>query len=267
MKILANFLVIPALVVLVGVAVVRLVLVYDFVPGVVARVRNQQESVRPARLKLTVVTDSSCLACTDPEPFVKALSEQRAELAVRRLVPTTTEGKQYLAEQKLDRLPAVVVQGELTHHSELTDFLALAGWNKQGTSFTYLVPAPYREFASNKVRGEFKATYLAYPGCTSCYDVSSNTIPLQNLGVTVREDSTVSALSPEGQALVRRYNLRYLPTVLLEGDLDVYPQLQAVWPQVGTREADGTYVLRAGVKLMGTYYDRTLKRPITPEQK
>lgn len=177
---------------------------------------------------------------------------------------TTEDGKRYVAQQKLERFPAVVVSGEISHHLELEQFLAQAGTRGE-RQFTYLVPAPYHEVASDKVRGLFRATYLTSTSCSSCYDVTRNAGALKNLGVNVTEDKVITAESPEGKGLIQEYKIRYLPTVVLVGDLEVYPAFQNVWPQVGSQEAGGTYVLRDGVKLMGTYYDQQLKRAVTPK--
>ena len=267
MKNITNAITVAALLGLVALGLVRLVSLSQSVPNVIRRVEAQVELNRPAKITLTVVTDRTCTNCTNPQPFVQALLKQRVALiSTRRLEAASEEGKQYLAEQKIERVPVVVVEGELTRAPELGRFLAQAG-KVEGERFSYFAPAPYREVLSSQIRGEFRTTYVAEPRCQSCYDVTRNATALKNLGMTVNDDAVVATSSPEGGELVRRYRLRYLPTIVLTGDLEVYPALQSVWPTVGSREPDGAYVLREGVKLMGTYYDRVLGRAITPQSK
>ena len=265
MKWLSNAVLVVVLGGLIVLGGVRLATLLRNVPAVVSRVQAQQEIVRPARLDVVVVADGTCPTCTSPQPFLDALQKQRVVFAtIKQIDGTTAEGKRYVAEQKLERFPAVVVRGETSRSSELEQFLTQTS-AKAEQQFTYSVPAPYHEVASDKVRGLFRATYLTPTSCAACYDVTNNAVALKNLGVNVSEDAVVSAESAAGQKLIGQYKIRYLPTVILVGDLAVYPALQNVWPQVGSQEPGGTYVLRDGVKLMGTYYDVQLKRVVTPK--
>jgi len=264
MKAITSAITTVALLGLVALGLVRLSLLWQSVPQAVKRVEAQAELNRPAKISVTVITDRLCTSCTSPQPFVQALLKQRVSLiSTRRLDAASEDGKRYLTEQKVERVPAVLVEGELTNSPELGSFLAQAG-KVDGGRFTYFASAPYREVASGQVRGEFSTTYVAEPRCSSCYDVTRNAIALKNLGMTVNNDTVVATSSPAGSELMRRYRLRYLPTIVLTGDLEAYTALQSVWPTVGSREPDGAYILRDGVKLMGTYYDLILKRAVTP---
>ncbi|MDP3985851.1 MAG: hypothetical protein Q8P77_00230 [Candidatus Veblenbacteria bacterium] len=262
MKWLSNVVLVAVLDGLIVLAGVRLATLLNNVPTVVARVSTQQESVRPARLDVVVVADGTCPTCTSTQPFLDALQKQQVVFStIKQIDGTTEEGKRYLAEQKLERFPAVVVSGETSRSSGLEQFLTQTSTRGE-SQFNYAVPAPYHEVTSDKVRGIFRATYLASSNCSGCYDVTGNAGALKNLGVNVTEDKVVTAESSEGQELIQQYKIRYLPTIILVGDLGVYPGLQEVWPQVGSKEDDGTYILRDGVRLMGTYYDLQLQRAV-----
>lgn len=265
MKWLLNIVLVAVLGGLVALGVIRLASLLRNAPGIMARVQAQVEAARPAQLDVVVVADGTCQACTSPQPFIDALKQQQVVFVSLKQIDGTTEaGKQYVAQQNLERFPAVVVGGEVSHRPELEQFLIQAG-EQNGDRFVYYVPAPYREVAEDKLRGLFRVAYLTTSSCSSCYDVTSNAVALKNLGVNVTEDEVVSAESAAGKALIQAYKIRYLPTLTLVGDLEVYPAFQNVWPQVGSREVDGTYVLRDGVKLMGTYYDLRLRRTLTPQ--
>lgn len=249
---------------LLALGTVRLVSLLTFVPPLADNVTAQSEAARPARLAVTLVTDSSCAECTKIEPFVSALRKQPVTItAVQRLEANTPAGKAFASQYKLQQVPVVVVEGELSRSSEVSKFLASAG-TVSGNTFVYLPPPPYRDLATGKIRGQFSVTYLTAASCSSCYEVTNNAIALQNLGVVVTNDSVVASDSTRGRELIRQYKLRYLPTIVLVGDLEAYQAFQKVWPQVGSREADGAYVLRDGVKLMGAYYDVTLGHTVTP---
>ena len=265
MKRLSDIVFVVVLGGLVVLAGVRLATLLSNVPAVVARVNAQQEAIRPARLDVVVVVDGACSTCTSPQPFLEALQKQRVVFStIKQIDGTTEDGKHYISVHKLESFPAVIVSGETSRGAELEQFLAQISARGDGT-FIYSVPAPYHEVVSDKVRGLFRTTYITPIGCSSCYDVTNNAMALQNLGVNVIEDKALTTESPEAKELIQEYKISYLPTVILVGDLEVYPAFQNVWSQVGSTEQGGTYVLRDGVKLMGTYYDLQLKRAVTPK--
>lgn len=265
MKWLTDAVLIILLTSLIVLAVVRLATLWSSVPATASFVRAQQEAVRPARLDVVVVVDGTCPSCTNPQPFLDALQKQRVVFSTMTQIDGTTEaGKRYLAQHQLERFPAVVVSGETSRGTELEKFLTQISARGDGT-FTYTVPAPYHDVATDQVRGLFRASYLTSSDCQICYDVTRNGAALKNLGVNVAEDKVVASASAEGKRLIQEYRIRYLPTIILVGDLEVYQGFQQVWPQVGSKEQGGTYVLRDGVKLMGTYYDLQLERAVTPK--
>src|SRR3989339_51540 len=265
MKRLSNIILIILVGGLIVLAGVRLVALLNNVPEAVARVRDKEEIVRPSRLDVVVVVDGTCQTCTSPKPFLDALQKQQVVFSsIIQIDGTTEDGKHYISVHKLESFPAVIVSGETSRGAELEQFLAQISARGDGT-FIYSVPAPYHEVVSDKVRGLFRTTYITPIGCSSCYDVTNNAMALQNLGVNVIEDKALTTESPEAKELIQEYKISYLPTVILVGDLEVYPAFQNVWSQVGTKEQGGTYVLRDGVKLMGTYYDLQLNQAVTPK--
>ncbi|MEK7167842.1 MAG: hypothetical protein AAB791_02455, partial [Patescibacteria group bacterium] len=58
-----------------------------------------------------------------------------------------------------------------------------------------------------------------------------------------------------GKALVGKYAITAVPTMLLNGELEEYQNFQQVWPLVGKIwENDGTYIFTK-LDEMGSYYD------------
>ena len=49
--------------------------------------------------------------------------------------------------------------------------------------------------------------------------------------------------SDEGVALLGKYGIKKVPTMILSGDMDSYPALTGIWSQVGTVK-DGVYVFQ-----------------------
>jgi hypothetical protein len=62
--------------------------------------------------------------------------------------------------------------------------------------------------------------------------------------LAIDEESIVDTGSDEGKQLLDKYDIENVPTIILDGDLEVYDNFKAVWENVGTIEDDGTYVFR-----------------------
>ena len=60
----------------------------------------------------------------------------------------------------------------------------------------------------------------------------------------MNKENKVDISSAEGKALVEKYAIKKVPTVVISGDLREYEGFDTVWGQVGSIEEDGTYVFR-----------------------
>ena len=72
----------------------------------------------------------------------------------------------------------------------------------------------------------------------------------------MNSEKTVDIASDEGKALIKKYSIKSVPTIILSKDADAYPALKQIWQQVGSVEEDGNYVFRE-VTQMGSYKDLT----------
>ena len=50
--------------------------------------------------------------------------------------------------------------------------------------------------------------------------------------------------SNEGNELIKKYNIGFVPTIILSKDAELYSIMQQAWLQIGSKEEDGYYVLR-----------------------
>jgi hypothetical protein len=103
-------------------------------------------------------------------------------------------------------------------------------------------------------RGKFSLVYLTDENCAECYDITQHRPIIEGYAAKPLEERFVDLADPEGQKLVADYSIKKVPTIILSGDLSVYPAFQEIWPQVGTIEEDGAYVFRE-TEVMGPYFD------------
>ncbi|MBI4135492.1 hypothetical protein HY477_02045 [Candidatus Uhrbacteria bacterium] len=227
-----------------------------------------EEAARPVELQLVKINDSNCAACFNTENIVASIKNVPglAVTAEENLEYTSDQGAELLKKYAVDRVPALLLRGELDRAFEKVPALATLGTRESdGTLVVANIPPPYVEVASGQVKGSFTVTYLTDVSCTECYDVKSHRNALAGLAMAPSEEKTLDVKDAAGRTLVAKYNIASVPTILLTGDLGEYAQLAQVWPQVGTTEQDGTYVFRAGQALMGVYKDLKTGKVVTPE--
>src|SRR3989344_4402709 len=57
-------------------------------------------------------------------------------------------------------------------------------------------------------------------------------------------EETLEMDSREAQQLIQKYNIKKIPTVILQGETEKVAVLKDNWPKLGTTEPDGAMVLR-----------------------
>ncbi len=115
-----------------------------------------------------------------------------------------------------------------------------------------LTPPPYQEIPSGKLKGMATLGGLVDPSCKECYDVRIHEAILGKYGVRFREISYYNYTQPEGKDLISKYGITFVPTMIVDGEMDEYynfTPLKEVWDQVGSNETDGWHVFRNATAL------------------
>lgn len=238
--------------------------------GVRAEQREAIEASRPANLDVTVILPTDCPRCYDASRLTNALRTNAGikVLSEKTLNADAPEGQSLVTELAVTQLPAVVMRGEIDKTLTAAAYLTAYGQrSSDGRFVASLLPPPFVEAKTGKVRGLFEALYLTDKTCQECYDPTGHRTALANIGLVPATETTVDRRDKTGQALIKQYGIESVPTLLLRGDLAVYQNLQRIWAGVGTIETDGTFVFRTGQAQMGTYYDLKTKQLVKPESK
>lgn len=232
------------------------------------KIAMAEEEARAADITITILTDSSCDGCFNPNSLVKAIKKENVKVNLEKTIDiNSSEGKELIAKFGIAKVPTMLVAGEIEKPAALKNLWNRLGDIKDNTFVLRQVGAPYIDLNSNQVRGMIKLVMLSDSSCVQCYNVSNHKAALRNLGILSPESETLDINLPDGQKLVNQYGIKMAPTIVLTGDIEAYPDLIAIWPQVGTVESDGAYVFRDGVKLMGAYRDLASNQVIEPENR
>lgn len=248
--------------ILAGIAVAAMIVGSVILFNVHRQVRMQEksfaESQKPAGIELTLLTASQCKECASLTPIVQHLNTN-ADVKITKdeaVEYNSDQGKELVLKYKITHVPALLLRGEVFKKDSMKTLLEGAGeMNEDGTYVLRNVPPPYLDLASSVVKGKFTLTVLTDASCKECYDPKVHYAALTSLGMTPSEEKKMDRSTPEGAALIARYAITSVPTIVLIGDVGEYKAFAEVWPQVGTTEKDGARVFRAGQDLMGTYRD------------
>lgn len=209
-------------------------------------------------VEATLITDSSCLLCTDPKAMVEKFKKAGVKISsVREFAWNSFEGQNLISRFKIAKVPTFIFSPGFDLYDR-----AKSSWQNFGTvesDKTYVVrnlPLPYRDLTKEQIVGLVDAIYLTDSSCPNCYKVSEVQKPIvtSGFGVALRFERTVDVLSGEGRRLVNQYQITKVPTILLSPEADGYINLKNVWQKVGTVEKDGWYVFRQMQQLRGAVY-------------
>ena len=206
---------------------------------------NIQENKVQGKVGLIVISKEDCSECSGFEELITNLKSSGLSVSVeRRLNYQDTEAKGLIEDYNITILPHMLLSSDFRFY-DLAD-----RWNTIGLVYddgTYGLNAPmtpYYNLTSNKLVGLVSVIYLVDESCDTCYDVNAHNKILRQLGIYISENKTLDVSDSKGEALISKYNITKVPTIILIGDLEVYSQFRNAWKDVGTVEKDGSYVFR-----------------------
>jgi hypothetical protein len=241
--------------------IVLIILLGWYIIGLFNKNKYSQESIANpiAQVKVYLVTTHSCgNKCWDTGLFLDALTQRNIKINDTETLYVGwwpwSRGREFVKEYDVSKLPTVVVEFQGQTGTSTDNFFSPALGKTIGDRFILTqILAPYYDLSANKLKGLIKVTYLADKSCTECYDVKNHETALKNLGVDIKNSRTVDVSSAEGKALIDKYKITKVPTMIITGEVGEYKLLTQAWGEVGTIAADGAYVFTA-VNLMGDSY-------------
>lgn len=198
-----------------------------------------QEKSNPAKIQLNVIKNSKCSDCFDILTITNHLKNSKVNVTKENVLEfDSPEGKELIDKYKIEKIPTFVVTGEI-------DKVNIAGLEKKGDAllFTKLEP-PYMNVTSGKVEGMVTLYLLKDMNCVECNNLTSLVTQIKLAGIKIDSDKNIDINTDGGNELVRRYNIGFVPTIILSKEAGVYQIIQQAWSRVGSKETDGSYVLR-----------------------
>ena len=199
------------------------------------------EKSRPARIELTVIKNSKCADCFDTLPIVSHIKTGKVNITNQKTLEfDSSEGKALIIKYGIAKVPSIIITGEI----DKSGFQGQGFDKKQDALVLSLVNPPYTDVATGKIEGRVTLYNLKDDSCDKCSDLDPLISQIKSSGVSFSAQKNVSSGSDEGKALIAKYKLDFVPALILSKDAAAYDIIQKVWPQIGSKETDGSYVLR-----------------------
>ncbi len=206
---------------------------------------------KPAELDLVIIQANNCALCTETGQYLEAITSTGATIKSKKEVSADSdEGKKLISKHGIQHAPALIISGDVEKSGLVTELEGMI--RISGDSYVVDLPAPYLNLADGKTEGLVIITYLIKPDCSICQDVKQLALQLKQAGVAITQEREVTMLSAEGSKLMETYSIDKVPTIILSNHAKAYTDLTGLWKQVGTIEADGSYVMR---NVLPPFYD------------
>jgi hypothetical protein len=205
------------------------------------------------RISITYITSSACPNCFDITQFSEQLKGVGVAIsAQRKLDAADKEAQAMITKYRITKIPAMLISGDALEYAVVSQVWSLVGTQESdGMLVMRNISAPYYDFADSKVHGLVTITYITDTSCTECYNVSMHKDVLkQSFGMAFAPEKTVDISTKAGKDLVKKYGIRYVPTLLLDKEAAAYGSLNEAWSQVGVIAGDGTYVF-SNINMLG----------------
>jgi len=228
-------------------------------------VAEYKEEQRPANLEITLIKDSSCQECNNLDGVLHSIKQESIKITQEKILEyTEEEAKNLLTKYSIKTLPALLITGEINKSADLTKIWSSLGQSDDNTFILRYNFYPVKDLETNKIQGLTDIFLLSDLSCQECYDVKQHLAILSGFGLSLNQVTNTDTSSKLGQELIKKYQIKKVPTIVLTGNLNVFDSLKKTWGQVGTIETDGAYVFRDGLdKMKIIYKDLTSNKIIT----
>lgn len=219
--------------------VINILLAYNLKNDLQKSAEEIKEKLKPAKIELTIIKNSKCSDCFDISTILSHIKSANLNITKQNSVEfNSEEGKSIIKKYNIKKIPTIVITGEI-------DKVSVQGLEKaQNALLLASINPPYTNALNGEIEGKVILYNLKDPACQKCNDLAPLVGQIKSAGVRISEEKIIAPSSNEGKELTKKYRIDFAPTIILSKDAAAYDIMQKAWPQIGTKESDGSYVLR-----------------------
>lgn len=218
---------------------------------VTKKIAETKEQTRPAKIEVTAITLSECKECYDVKNALDDLKKQNVNITKEETFDYKSDkGKQLVELYRIERLPALIIQGETNKTEQLQRYWDRVGEqrgsNNETVLYTNIFP-PYYDMFEGRIVGRVSITSLVDSSCEKCVSLAGIVDAFKQAGVKIVEEKTVEYKSEEGKQLVSKFGVREIPALIISKDILDYDSIKQIWDQLNTTEKEGFFALHSTI--------------------
>lgn len=217
---------------LIAILVVNFFLISSLSTTVKQKIKDFQEASKPAELQITVIK-ANCAECFDTKQILDLVKKGNVNITKEETLNMQQAGE-LIQKYNIKKLPTIIVTGQ-TNKTDLS-FLT-----KVNDAYVLTdVPLPYYDVEEKRIAGIIEATIINASDCEKCFNTNSLVEELKSNGIIIKKTDYMK--ESEAGELIKKYNLKALPTLILSKDAGDYEILKENWQTYGTIADDKSYV-------------------------
>jgi len=194
----------------------------------------------------TIVVKKDCSDCVKPEAYIQNFKQFWVFIGKPNIINFDSEEWSKLVKKyNITKLPFIIFSEDISAYKQIAESWA-GFWDITNDNEYILskINPPYFDIAQQKVVWLLGVKYLTDKSCADCYDVNINKQILWKMWAVISKEETIDISSVKGKQLVKKYNIKKVPTIILSPDAKYYIGLNQAWKDVWTIEKDWSYIFR-----------------------
>jgi len=228
-------------------------MVYDLTPPPYYDV--QEDTIKGA-ISVIQLVNTDCEDCFDLSALMKNLKMFGLAFSDEQIVEyDSEEGGELIEKYDITKVPTLIFSSDAAEYEQIsTAWDEIGSIEDDGMMVLRTVNPPYYDLDTDSVKGIVSITHILDESCDACFDTAMiKDMFEQQLMMKYGNEETVDVSSEEGKALLEKYNITKVPTVILSDDAGEYPGITNVWNQIGVI-VDSNYVITKLETIPGIVY-------------
>lgn len=218
--------------------------------------------VKPTKLSFVVIAQnkSDCKKCFNTQSLISAIKKMpNIKISgVQTVTSLDTIYGKLIKKYNIKNLPSIIISGDISNKNIIKVWKYFSAV-KVKDSIVIQNLLPYYDIASKKPKGLVSAVVLEDNTCKDCFDGMDYIKMIEQRNIAIKNYKILDISSKEGAYLVKKYKITKIPAVILSPDANDYSGFANSWKEIGTREKDGSFVLRSVKKVAGNLKFKNLK--------
>jgi len=197
---------------------------------------------------IKIILNSKCEDCTSLKSYLEVYEKSWVKFwNIKQIEYTSKEGKDYLQEYNIKRLPFIIFSNNLRKYKTIaSSWTDTFGYKNDIWEYipTDIIP-PYFDIKNKDIKWLVDLTYIWDSNCEKCYLLSDIKEILGKFWIKFNNIVAIDKESTKAIELINKYNIKVFPNIILSKNLSLYKNFSYFWRSIWTVELDKKYILRS----------------------